>query len=457
MSKFKKGIFTTFALTASLLLTACGDDTETSNENGQNGGNSEETTTLTVAALEGSHLSTEMYDQVAQLFEEEHDGVEVEVIVSNKIEDEIMPQMQAGNFPDIIVLGQGSAAGLTETMIKERQIEPLNDLLEMNVYNEDITVGDKMIDGMVNNVNTNPHIDDEVILFPLFYSPIGFVYDQSVLDERNLDVPETMEEFLALDSELGEDIALFTFPSGGYFDSYFFAGPATIGGLDFYEKIVTFEEDIWLSDEATELLEYTETLLTEHTHEVTLANANATGYQANEQLVLDNEALFMLNGTWIVTQKEDAPKADNFEWGLMPFPAKNEGDTKYLHTGIETAWLPKEGDNIDLAKEFLAFSYSDPAVEIYMEHRQNPPVQGQVDNIYEPIRDFYRIYEQDNVEALVGGFATHPPVEGLNIQDTLYQATTDVLAGNLTVEEWQQEINRVSNRLGEERAKELNN
>lgn len=457
MSKLKKRLFTTFALTGSLLLAACGDSDGTSTDGASDDGSSEETTTLTIAALEGSHLSSQMYEEIANAFEAEHEGVEVEVIVSNKIEDEIMPQMQAGNFPDIIVLGQGSAAGLTETMIKERQIEPLNELLEMNVYNEDITIGDKMIEGMVNNVNTNPHITDEVILFPLFYAPIGFVHNQNILEERNLETPKTIDEFLALDSELGEDIALFTFPNAGFFDSFFFAGPATMGGLDFYEKVVTFEEDIWLSEEATELLEFTQTLLTEHTHEATLANANTTGYAANEQLILDNEALFMPNGTWVVTQKEDAPKADNFKWGLMPFPAKNEGDTRYLHTGIETAWIPKEAKNIDLAKEFLAFSYSDSAVEICMEHRQNPPVKGQIENVYEPVREFYKIYEQDDVEALVGGFATHPSVEGLNIQNTIYQATIDILAGNLTVEEWQQEINRVSNRIGEERAKELDN
>ena len=52
----------------------------------------------------------------------------------------------------------------------------------------------------------------------------------------------------------------------------------------------------------------------------------------NQQLVLDNEALFMPNGTWIVGEMAQAPRADGFEWGMTALPALEEGsDGLQLH------------------------------------------------------------------------------------------------------------------------------
>ena len=41
--------------------------------------------------------------------------------------------------------------------------------------------------------------------------------------------------------------------------------------------------------------------------------ANDQDFTQNQQLVLDNKALFMPNGTWIVGEMAEAPRADGFE------------------------------------------------------------------------------------------------------------------------------------------------
>ena len=41
--------------------------------------------------------------------------------------------MKAGNYPDIIELGQGTESGLTETMLKDKAVEDVTDVLDMKV------------------------------------------------------------------------------------------------------------------------------------------------------------------------------------------------------------------------------------------------------------------------------------------------------------------------------------
>src|SRR5690606_20431635 len=136
-------------------------------------------------------------------FEAEHDGVEVELTISRSIEDEISPSMQAGNFPDLVVLGQGRAAGLTEALIADEALEEVSDVLSMTVPGEDVTVEEKIIDGVVGSLGTNPYGDDRTFLLPLNYAPTGLVYDQGLFAEQGWEVPLTWDDMFALGDEIG--------------------------------------------------------------------------------------------------------------------------------------------------------------------------------------------------------------------------------------------------------------
>src|SRR5690606_1931524 len=146
---------------------------------------------------------------------------------------------------------------------------------------------------------------------------------------------------------------------------------------------------------------------------------NEQDFMRNQQSILDNTAVFMPNGTWIAGEMVDAPRDESFEWGLTPLPALEEGGQRYITTSIETAWIPAGAEQKDLAKEFAAFLYSDTAVEIFAASSAIQPVEGVTEFIPEELAGFYSVYEEEGVQALVGGFASTPPVEGVSIQQTL--------------------------------------
>ena len=118
----KKGMVTSliFLSTLTLGLTACGKSNK-SNVDGEevNGKTNQE---LTIAALEGGY-GREMYSEVISAFEKANPGVKVNLTISKSLEDEITPNMKAGKFPDLVVLGQGRSAGLTESLIKDNALE----------------------------------------------------------------------------------------------------------------------------------------------------------------------------------------------------------------------------------------------------------------------------------------------------------------------------------------------
>lgn len=439
---------TTLAATAAasaLVLAACGD----SNGDDEAGNGTGEGETLVIAAFEG--YGEQLHYDVAEAFQDEYPDVEIELTVSSQIEDEITPQIQAGSYPDLVFLGQGRAAGLTESFIREQSLEELSDVLDMQIPGEDVTVGDKLQEGMVDNLGTNPYGDDRLFLMPLNYSPTGLVYDQGLFANQGWDLPETWDEMFELGDTARdeEDIWLMTYPTAGYLDSYFPSLLAGIGGEELFEAVMTYEQDVWQTPEAAEAIELTTELLTEHLNPTTVGYANEQDFNRNQQQITDRDTLFMPNGTWISNELADAPRDDDFEWGIAPLPALEAGQQQYITTSIENVWMPDEAANKDLAKEYIAFLYSDAAVEIHAEYNAIQPVEGVIDLVPDEQVGFYEIYDDPNVQAVVGRFAATPPVEAVNIASTLYESANSVASGDTTAEEWLERLHADSERLRE--------
>ena len=104
---------------------------------------------------------------------------------------------------------------------------------------------------------------------------------------------------------------------------------------------MTYEDGIWESDEATAVFELIGKLA-EYVEPTTVGNANDEGFTKNQQLILDNKAIFCPNGTWLPGEMADAPRADGFEWGFTAVPAVAAGEKPSSFTFFEQLWVPAE-------------------------------------------------------------------------------------------------------------------
>lgn len=438
--KLKKILCIALATVMAIGATACGNTDSNSGNKGNTatteGGSDEGGQTLKVAVFESAYGS-QMWKDVCAAFEDSHEGVTIELTIDKKLEDVISPEMKAGNYPDVIMRAVGGEAGLTETFVKDNNMVDLSDVISMTVPGEDTTVGDKLLPGFVDNSIVNPYGDGKTYMMPMFYGPCGLFYNQALFEEKGWSVPTTWDEMWELgDKAKAEGIALFTYPTAGYFDAFLYSLLHETMG-DKFEDAMKYGEGIWETDEAKQAFDIIAKLAT-YTESTTPANANDNDYRKNQQLILDNKALFMPNGTWVVGEMADAPRADGFAWGFTSLPAVTDGGERASYSYFEQVWMPAAAENQDLGKEFIAYLYSDEAATIFATKGDSvavQPIKGMTEKLSADDQLFYSIYD-DGAVAVMDAFATTEPVEGITVRSTFCDPVNSLVTGDKTEEDW---------------------
>ena len=451
----KKWKTTLVALLAVFALTSCGNNKANDSSNNAASNKSSETEkssdnsekafegkTLTLAGLDGGY-GTKGWKKVIANFEKKT-GAKVEAKFEKNIHEVIRPEIQAGNAPDVIYNNIGQESGLTETMIKEKMLMDITDVLDKKVPGEEKTVGEKIIPGFTDTAVTNPYGDGKTYLAPLFYSPTGLWYNKALFTEGGgeYELPETMEDFIELGKKAKEDgTSLFTYPISGYFDTFTFAMMYEIGGQELFDKLTNYDVEAW-KNEATPLFESVGQIVNkDNLNPNTVAQANKEGFTQNQLSVMKNEALFMPNGTWVVEEMKDAEGvADGFEWGFMPLPSI-DGSDRYAFSWIEQIFVSKDAKEPELAKEFLAYLYSDEATKAFIENGGAVQPIKDVENLItdENQKLFYSIYS-NGAKPAVGGWAAAPAVEGVDLKAVFLNSIDSVANGDMAVEEWQNSV-----------------
>ena len=252
----------------------------------------EENEMLRVAALSSGYEATKagMWKEVCDAFTNQT-GIKVELTLEKNLEDVISASMQGGDFPDVVLLATGREAGLTEQFIRDKNLTELTDLLSMTIPGESKKVKDKIAGGFTDSVATNPYGDGKTYLMPMFYSPCGLFYNKGLFEQKGWEVPKTWDEMWALgDKAKKEGIYLFTYPTTGYFDAFFYALMYSVGGADFFDKATHYEKGIWDSEKGKLCLDIVAKLAS-YTNPKTPAQANDQDFTKNQLLVMQNQQL----------------------------------------------------------------------------------------------------------------------------------------------------------------------
>lgn len=406
---------------------------------------------LKVAAFNGGN-GTEIWDKIKAAFEEANPGVTIDLHMSSELDKDLTKSIQNGDFPDIVYYNLGQPSGFTETMLKEQAVLDISDIFDDELKG-------RLVDGILDGTDAQPYGDGKIYLAPIFYTPTGFWYNKNLFegDDAKYELPTTWEEMFALGDQLnaeGGDTALFTYPIKGYFDATIYTMLEQAGGLDFYKNALNYDAGTWTSDEGRKVLDTVGTLVSKYTQADTVSNANTDGgFKINQQNVIDGKALFMPNGNWVIAEMANSTP-EEFQWGMMPAP-KWEGDTtQAVYTFTEQMWIPADAENVDLAKEFIKFMYSDTVVDILLNNTTTnaetgevskapilAPVKGASDSLDEgTTKDCYALYNGEGIVPVTGTWATTQPIEGLNMKEAVYGPIDSICTGDMTVDQWQQQL-----------------
>ena len=403
-------------------------------------------TTIKVAAIETAY-GAQIWADVAAAFTAET-GIEVQLTTDKNLEDVISASMQGGEYPDVIHLATGRPAGLTEQFIKDKAIAEITDVLSLTVPGETQKVSEKISGGFTETSLTNPYNDGKTYLAPMFYSPCGLFYNAELFTAKGWTIPTTWEEMWALgDAAAAEGIALFTYPTAGYYDAFLYALVYSIGGSEFFEAVTHYEEGIWDTAEAETLFAILDKLAS-YTHKSTPAQANNQDFTKNQLMVMQDQALFMPNGTWIVGEmaEAEATLTNEFGWGMTALPAVTEGGAGYSYCWFEQAWIPAGAENVDAAKQFVAFLYSDKACEIFASAGAIQPVNGIASMLEGDNVMFYSIYD-NGAKAAMGNFAAYAAIPGIDNTSVFFEPINSLVAGTLTIAEYKANIVSASEQM----------
>lgn len=402
-------------------------------------GSEKENKVLKVSGLNGGY-GTEGFKAVTAAFEKAT-GVKVELQLEPNIADVLRPAFSSGkDVPDVVYYSIGGVGALTEAMVNEKQLVPLDDVLEMTIPGSEQKVKDKINDNFLTSKSFRPYDDNGLYLLPLFYSPCGLFFNKGLFEQKGWTVPTTIDELLVLGEKAKqESIALFTYPTTGYFDGFFSSLLNVVVGPEKYNKLMNYDLETWKLPEVKKAFEIVGKLA-QYTEKNTVANANPTNFQMNQQLILDNKALFMPNGTWVVGEMKDAPRAEGFKWGFSVVPSLEKGGKAYSSAFVEQIWIPKASTNKEVAKQFLAFLYSDEAVKLFYNQEKSGVVA--VKDVEKMLKkedaEFFGVYKGNNLPNLIG-FAAHDAVEGYDLKSAdgiLYGTVNSVVNGTKTVDDW---------------------
>lgn len=440
-------------------LAACGqggDDTKETKPAGTEAAGTEGTqteapaegVTLKVAAFEGGN-GKEIWEKIADAFEAEHEGVTVDLHTSSELDQDLTKDIQNGDIPDVVYYNLGQKSGFTENMLKENAVADISDVFDDELRG-------RILDGILDGTDAQPYGDGKIYLAPIFYSPTGFWYNKNMFEGENAKytLPETWEDMFKLGDELeGTDTALFTYPVNGYFDSVIFAMLEQAGGMDFYQNALKYDANTWTSEEGKKVLDTVGTLVSKYTHKDTVSNATSGNFKVNQQNVIDGKALFMPNGNWVMAEMANSTP-EEFNWAMMPVPKWEGDESRAVYTFTEQAWIPAEAPNMDMAKEFIKFMYSDTVVDILLNNTTTnaetgetaaapivAPVVGAADKLPEGVtKDVYASTSVADIVTVTGTWATTAPIEGLNVKDSIYAPIDSINTGAMTVEEWQTQL-----------------
>ena len=253
----------------------------------------------------------------------------------------------------------------------------------------------------------------------------------SILNDKNLPTVSVV-----FDTVITKTFAITTDTSNVQIaDGYIFAAIAGIAGEEKFLDALGYEDGIWEDNDVKAALK-TVVQLRNYLEPTTVAQANGENFQNNQQAVIGEAdgsakgtALFIPNGDWLPSEMAESTP-EGFEWGFMPLPKTDEGNGA-VATNLELVYLHEDGKNLDLAKQFLLFYFSDEGAKIVAEEAnaiiptKDALTDAAENGIAQSTIDLYDVYNWEGYSAAVGSFVATGTVTGVNWNDVLFNDLND--------------------------------
>ncbi|MCI5774783.1 MAG: carbohydrate ABC transporter substrate-binding protein [Erysipelotrichaceae bacterium] len=422
------------------VITGCTPASDDSTAGTDGAGDGTEKRVLKVDIFSGGN-GEKVFKDLETAFEAANPDVDVQLRVEKELDQVLNKDNAKGVYSDVVYYNLGQPSGYTESQLNTNEVLEISDVIaEIDID-----------PSFANNSVVQYYGDGKSYLLPLKTTPAGFFYNTELVGEgKTYELPTTWDEFFALGDKLKAEggPALFTYPVKGYFDNTINAMIAQAGGDDFLKDVLQYKDGVWETEEGKSVLDLLAKLVDPNNgylYADTVANANSGQFTVNQQAVIDGKALFMPNGDWVVNEMADTTPTEGFHWGLAPVPALTEGGDSYVGSMTEQVWIPKQAQNVEDAKKFLKFIYSEEGSAIMLEYGNVVPVKGfneKIKNMEDGYtKEFFSVY--DVAKGAIGAFAPYDTTNlpDFNLKSVVFGPIDEIATGKSTAEDWQASLN----------------
>lgn len=342
MKKITK--FATVALAAAIALlpvTACNKD---------KGPTANSATDVQIYMWESGY-GTQFMNQIVNAFNEKQSEYKVTLETATDAEPIIKT----------LSLGSSNTYDLYFTMLNTNQYNKdfakLDDVLDYTVPGEGMSIREKYYDYLLDGVK---NADGTTNFLTYGNGWCGIVYNADVIDGVKYKLPRTTDELNVLTAAIANDKSLkgvkapWLFynnkDNNGYLNYASFVWEAQYDGLDYYYNTMLALKDasgntpskevFTAKDGRYKALQVLESIITPETVHSSRTDTNFTNVQT---LFLNGEAVFMVNGSWLMNESTGTNK--NF--GMMKMPVISSIVEKLEDTEMDDATLAQIVDAVD--------------------------------------------------------------------------------------------------------------
>lgn len=404
------------ALTLSLgaaLMTGCSGETEKENDKVQ------------LELFSNKSESIETYETLIQKFEEANPTIDVELNTPPEAETVLKTRLTKNDLPDLMAIGGNATYGeLANAGVLEN-------------FSDDTTIIEKSHDAYRDMITklAGPDVEGEFGV-PYAANANGIIYNKALLEELNLEVPKTWDEFVT---------ALDTAKNAGVTPIYFTLKDAWTGMVTWNSLGANLVDgefptkknngEATFATEYSEVAEKFQTLL-QYGH----GDNFGVGYGDGNTAFANGESLFYLQGVWAIPEIQKANP--EMEVGVSAFPASNDVSQNRLVSGVDVLLtMSADTEYPEEAKKFIEFMLNEENAKTYIDEQK---AFSAVKNVFQedPVMDGFKTNFE---EGTITSFPDHYYPAGIQaanlVQEFLLDGDKEAFLKKMD-EEWTKVLNR---------------
>ena len=388
-------------------------------------------TKLRVAIFDGAY-GVAYWEEIAKAFEEQYPQVHVELDINANIGNILLPRMNVKDVPDVVYLSSSDSSGYTQQMIEKQMLTPLDDVIDAHMQ-------EQFLDNILSSKLLRPYQDQRLYLAPLYYNVTGLWYNAKLFATYGYEVPKTWDEFFALGDRAkadGFDLFLYQGLNPTYLEAMLWPMLAEKLGEDGLDAIFRLESDAWSQPGVLEVLRIFERI---HDGGYMSEDTIILTYMEAQKRFVQGDALFIPCGNWLLQEmaQEIADTTDYLRF--MNVPTFSPTAQAYASVMVEQIYVPKDANQVDLGKAFVAFQFE----------KENAKKNIEMSGGYVPLKDVvgkenkaqpFAIFTQ-GVTPITASFDKRGNV---NFYDEVFEELSKVLAGDIRSEDMIMYLNQRS-------------